>query len=154
PARTIYVMGEFPWRVHVGESAKCDDYIAPPLLLSREQSDKEVTWSLGEYTPTDVIRQAFDLKTEIPAPVGIYANQPAPVTGAVGQAWKHFLLWAFLLMVVQLFFSVFHSHKTVFEQTFSFAQQTTGENSFVTKEFELPGRVSNAEVEINTDLEN
>jgi hypothetical protein len=55
-----------------------------------------------------------------------------------------------------MFFTVFHSHKTVFSQRYSFTQQVlnAGENSFVTEMFDLGGRTSNVEVSIATDLSN
>ena len=43
PARTSYVLGEFPWQVVVGESAEVDDFISPPLMLSSETMAGEVT---------------------------------------------------------------------------------------------------------------
>jgi hypothetical protein len=46
-AATSFVLGEFPWRVQVGEKVKADDYIDPPGLLSAETTNDEVTWSKG-----------------------------------------------------------------------------------------------------------
>ncbi|HUQ90355.1 MAG TPA: DUF4178 domain-containing protein [Bryobacteraceae bacterium] len=152
-ATTIYVMGEFPWKVRVGEQAMCDDYISPPRLLSREQTGNEVTWSLGEYTPGAAIWQNFKLPDKAPAAVGIFANQPSPTKGSVGKAWGKFVFWTLVLLLVQLFWAAIHSNKLVFSERYTFTQQT-GENSFVTKTFELPGRISNAEVQLRTDLDN
>ncbi|MBI3683346.1 MAG: DUF4178 domain-containing protein [Acidobacteria bacterium] len=155
-AKTIYVMGEFPWQVRVGESAECDDYISPPRMLSSEKLENEVTWSLGEYTPGAAIWKNFGLQGSPPAPMGIFANQPSPHTGAIGKAWARFAFWLLVLLAVQLFFAVFHSNKTVFSQKYSFTHQSRAqtENSFVTEVFDVQGRTSNVEVDLSTDLDN
>jgi ribosomal protein S27E len=77
-AVTRYVIGEFTWKVKVGETWELIDFVAPPKMLSRETSHKEVSWSLGEYLPPDEVAAAFKLKTPLPAPVGIAMNQPNP----------------------------------------------------------------------------
>src|ERR1043166_6042041 len=42
-----YVKGEFYWRVEQGETVRAVDYVAPPRMLSLEQSAGEMNWSLG-----------------------------------------------------------------------------------------------------------
>jgi len=49
-AETTYVIGEFPWIVHVGDSANVADYVAPPRMLSSEITPEETVWSIGTYT--------------------------------------------------------------------------------------------------------
>lgn len=156
-ARTVYVMGEFPWRVSVGEQAICDDYIHPPRILSREASDNETNWSVGEYTTGEEVWKHFKLKGSPPPAIGVFANQPSPSAGSVRDAWTKFIAWTFILLFVQLVWAtVLHSKKTVFQQRYSFTQSTApgGENSFVTDVFELKGRKSNLNVQLATDLSN
>ncbi len=155
-ATTIFVMGEFPWQVRVGESAQCADYIHPPRLLSMERTGQETTWSLGEYTAGADIWKNFGLKGSPPAAQGVFANQPSPHSGSVSQAWRRYALWMALLIAMQFFWAIVHSGKTVFDQKFSYTQQsgTSAENSFVTSVFDLPGRTSTVKVEIRTDLDN
>lgn len=153
-ATTTYVMGEFPWKVRVGEQAICDDYVHPPRILSCERQDSEVNWSVGEYTPKSVIEQSFQLKEKLPEPLGVFANQPSPHQGEVGRAWLRFGFWVFMLMFVQVFFGFLHSNKTVFSHKYSFSPAVTGEHSFVTDVFELKGRTSSVKVDLRTDLDN
>ncbi|GHU03048.1 hypothetical protein FACS1894158_00510 [Betaproteobacteria bacterium] len=77
-ARVNFVIGEFTWRVKIGEEARLTDYIAPPQMLCNEQTDKEISWSLSEYIAPDEIAKAFGLKAALPKPIGVYANQPSP----------------------------------------------------------------------------
>ena len=60
-ARTDFVLGEFPWRVRVGDTIEVDDYIAPPHVLSSEGTDEETTWSHGVYTDATRIWKAFSV---------------------------------------------------------------------------------------------
>jgi hypothetical protein len=81
--RVEAVLGECYWRVAVGDEVVGEDYIAPPAMLSREETADELTWSLGTYlTPADVTR-AFPDATNLGRPSGVAPNQPYP-SGYVG----------------------------------------------------------------------
>src|SRR5712692_3728601 len=90
-ASTTYVMGEFPWRVHVGEKAEVKDYIAPPLMLSSESTPSEMVWSLGEYVEGAEVWEAFKPPRKAPAAPGIFANQPSPYKRRPGDSWRLYL---------------------------------------------------------------
>jgi hypothetical protein len=86
-----YVVGEFPWRVTVGETSFTSDYIAPPYMLSFEQTlptatsgpetvNQEIAVSKGVYVTVDEIEKAFSL-TNLRRPLGVGAIQPAPKMG-------------------------------------------------------------------------
>ncbi|MGE0310875.1 MAG: DUF4178 domain-containing protein [Lautropia sp.] len=77
-ARVTYVEGEFYWRVRKDDETRNDDFIAPPRVLSREQSGSEVSWSLGRYLTPDALRAAFPQAKPMPRPTGIGMLQPAP----------------------------------------------------------------------------
>ena len=70
------VLGEFYWQVRKGETTTASDYIAPPRILSEEISGAEATWSEGTYLQKETVEQAFALKTPLPPPEGVGANQP------------------------------------------------------------------------------
>jgi hypothetical protein len=153
-AVTTYVVGEFPWRVEVGETVSVDDYIAPPFLLSAETTEGEVTWSRGEYWTGQQIWQAFQLKGSPPGAAGIFANQPSPVTGKVRSAWFTWLWLMVALAALAFAFLVISPSRSVFHDDYVFTPGTAGEASFVTPVFDLTGRGSNAQVRIKTDLSN
>ena len=60
-ATVSLVLGELYWKVEVGETVAATDFIAPPRILSCEQSDDEVVWSAGEYVHGDELRKVFGL---------------------------------------------------------------------------------------------
>ena len=154
-ARTVFVLGEFPWQVRVGETATVADYIAPPRLLSSEMSaDKEVTWSLGEYVDGGDIWSSLSLPGEPPVRDGVFANQPSPFGGAAGRMWRT----AALLVAVAALLWAAHlataREKVAFAQTFTYDPRGIQDASFVTPLFELDGRPSAVRVETTANVDN
>lgn len=150
-AQTTFVLGEFPWRVQVGETVLVEDFIAPPRMLSSEKTDNEITWSLGEYWSAQQIWQAFRMPGSAPAASGIFANQPSPYTGKVWPAWRLWMRLLLALVALALFFTVTAPRKEVFRQRYSF---TAGmpDAAYVTSPFELSGRAANLEIATRTNL--
>lgn len=152
-AETTFVLGEFPWQVRVGDTALVDDYVDPPLLLSRERTQDEETWSLGEYTSGQRIWEAFKLEGHPPAARGTFANQPSPHTGGRGM-WRTFLL-LFVVFVVYFFWRI---GSGMVEVTRSGAQtfEPGAEQSsiYVSEPFTLDGRPSAVELDIDTNVDN
>lgn len=77
-----YVLGEFYWRVSVGEKVGVREFIAPPFSLSEEKNAQEVGMSKGEYLSSEVVQAAFaDEKNPLPTfplPDGVAPAQPSP----------------------------------------------------------------------------
>lgn len=84
PAAVEYVKGEFYWRVEQGETVRAVDYVAAPLMLSQETSEKEVNWSAGVYMTNGEIEKAFGI-TKLPKPWSVAPNQP--FTGSFYYTW-------------------------------------------------------------------
>jgi len=148
-----YVLGEFYWRVQVGETASVEDYVAPPLMLSRETTAAEETWSVGEYIEPDQLWQGFKLKTTPPRRVGIGPNQPAPSRGKSSGLGKLFVLFVFAALVIQIFILFTSTNRKVFENDFRF-DRSSAEKSFVTEPFDVPGHVSNLVVQSKAEVDN
>jgi hypothetical protein len=153
-ASTVFVLGEFPWRVKVGEEVLADDFIHPLCVLSSETTSDEVTWSKGEYISSAELWKAFSLPDCPPRPIGIYLNQPSPFTGKVGGTWGVFSLMLLFLFIIAVMFGILSRGDTVFDEHYHYSTADRGEPSFVTKVFEVEGRTSNLELSINTNLIN
>ncbi len=153
-AKTIFVLGEFPWRIQVGETVKVDDYTSPPFLLSAEHTGNETTWSEGEYVEGRRIWEALALKGSPPSPSGIYLNQPSPYKGGPGSAIRVCGLLELALLGLLLLIVVLSRREVVLRESHQFVQTPSGEASFVTPIFQLKGRPSNVEIQTHTDVEN
>ncbi len=123
-----YVVGEFPWRVTLGEAVETTDYIAPPNMLSFEHSisikpppltgtsntlqtsvaSEEINVSKGTYLPPEVLQAAFNLES-IKIPFGVGAIQPPPETGY--HFWTTFLAFFGFLSMTYLILQVLRPSK-------------------------------------------
>jgi hypothetical protein len=154
PARTSFVLGEFPWRVSISEVVTVDDYTCPPYVLSAEHTSAETTWSEGEYLDGRQVWQALGLKGSPPARRGIYVNQPSPYKGGAGAVIKLCAALEFAVLVLLLFFLSFDRMDVVLNETHQFVPTPNTEASFVTPVFELKGHPSNVEIQTRTGLDN
>jgi hypothetical protein len=99
-ARVGDVVGEFPWRVKRNDAVTAHDFVAPPLMLSCEESDGDVVWSRGTYMTQDEVWAAVAPPARpVVFPRGAYPNQPNPYAAYdwLGKATAVVLaLWLFL----------------------------------------------------------
>jgi hypothetical protein len=153
-AKTAYVLGEFPWTVRAGESVRCEDFIAPPLMMSSESTGGEVTWSLARYMTGAQIWQAFKLPGSPPPTYGVFANQPSPYGGSIGSSWRTWLWLNVALAALIFFFMIFSPGRVAFSDHYAYSQSIKSDSAFVTPTFQLDGRDSNVELSIHTDLDN
>lgn len=122
-AEVVQVTGEFNWRVSVGDSCGVDDYIAPPLMLSRETSSNEESWSRGEYLPAEAVAAAFG-RPSLPEPEGVFANQPNPWQDTMGASWRLFG-WLFLIVALVQALSVWLAgERQIHAQPVSFNEES------------------------------
>lgn len=152
-ARTTTALGEFPWQLKVGDTVAARDYIAPPYILSAEASEGETTWSMGTYTPPDVIAKAFGV-TGMSTPIGVFANQPNPHVQTAGRVMR--MLGLFLVLLVAMFVGnmAMSGNQAVFTNRYAFAHGTDDSAAFVTPAFALTGRPSSVVIDIDSDADN
>ena len=153
-AGTNFVLGEFPWQVHVGESNEVSDFVSPPRVISRERTGKEITWSVGEYITGKDIWKTFGLRGVPPERVGVYENQPYPLSAATTGIWVTCGICLLLLLAVLVACSMFMRHEDVLQGEYEFNASSGGEASFVTDPFALKGRISNVELTTSAYVEN
>jgi hypothetical protein len=147
-SRVVYVLGEFYWKVQAGEACKFTDYIAPPLILSKEQTTQETDWSIGEYIEPETLWSAFKLTSPVPARIGVAPNQPSPYSGKASSLWKLIGYFFLAAVFIHLAFFFLSQNKLAFENRFTFQQKDKGK-ALVTEFFDISGRTSN--VVIKTD---
>lgn len=154
-AATSFVLGEFPWQVRVGEQATVTDYVHPPRVLSSERYDKEVTWSIGEYTAGADIWKAFNLSGSPPEAIGVYENQPSPIGAGARAIWLT-CAWFVVALIVILFVVVATAKEApAFSASYQFdTSSPPSEPSFVTDVFELDGRISNVQLTTTANVYN
>ena len=154
-ATTVFVLGEFPWQVRVGDQVAVVDYVAPPQLLSAEvNADKEVTWSLGVYAKGTDIWSGLSVPGRPPSVEGVFADQPSPYRGITGRMWRQAALLLALAAIVWIAHLATARQQQAFRQVFRYDPRTTQDASLVTPVFELDGRASAVQVETASNLAN
>ncbi len=114
-AKVTYVVGEFYWRVEVGESVDTVDYIAPPFGISKELTTtgaREIAYSHARYMTGEEVGQAFNV-TDLTRPTTVGPMQPYP-GASLGRMWMAMLLF---LLIVAIFLGIRLPGRTVLEQT-------------------------------------
>jgi len=123
-ATVEYVVGEFTWRVEVGEMTRAVDYIAPPLGISKESTgskkSKEIDYTVAHYVTRDAIEAAFNVKG-LPRPTGVGMIQPYEGVNA-GGVWSKLLLG---LIVMAILLALTRPRHIVSNEIYQFDQPET-----------------------------
>jgi len=149
-ASVTYVLGEFYWRIKVGESATVEDYVSPPFILSAEKTANETVWSIGEYVVPDEIEAAFKPPQPLPARVGVAANQPSP--WVVSPYWKAFGAFVLAALIIHIGFLVTAQQRRVHHQ-YLVLDQASHTHSITSEPFVVSG-TGNLVINNQTNLSN
>jgi hypothetical protein len=152
-----HVIGEFYWAVARGDAVESADYIAPPLMLSREeeQGKEEVTWSQGTYLEPDEVAAAFAGQVDLPRRIGVGPHQPSPWEGRIAGIWIGAVLTAAIMFMVYIAM-LFASSGTVFRQSVTLASNLVPgapESAVFTEPFTIP-RSGNLQIRIDAPCNN
>ena len=150
-ARTDYVLGEFYWRVRVGDTVAVAEFADPPYVLSREQSADEVTWSRGVQLPAATVAAAFKLQAAaVPQTTLDKATARRANTRAVVRISAAALVLLVLLSIIPFGIS---RDAPVLEQAFQATAADRG-HPFSTGDFTVPGAGGNLRIEARSPVRN
>ena len=143
------VLGEFTWEVHRGDAAATYDYVCPPRMLSREDTDDEEVWTLGTWLPASGVAEAF--RVRLPEPFGVAPHQPNPWAekGARTRAYTTAALGTAAAVVLWIAQSVLSANEVLLEQAWSVGSSEV-EEVYVSTPFKIPD-VSRRNLEIRVD---
>jgi len=174
-ARVEWVIGEFYWKIEVGEQTRSADYVHPPRMLSMEVTFNEpaldedvqspparkgkkarsvptgeINWSLGAYMKREEVEKAFGIKG-LPRASKIAPNQPF-LHKKVYRYWGLLLLATFIVGVIVL---ATGPRAKVFEQTFALQPVANSEGTQVlfSDPFQLKGH-KNIRVTGSSNIDN
>jgi Domain of unknown function (DUF4178) len=100
-AETNYVAGEFYWRVERGQQSNNIDFERGAVLLSREETPNEVTWSMGSKLSSDTVAQVFKLKdSDFGGKDAQKSSDISPLSTAAGMSFGTIVI---LIVVLLLF---------------------------------------------------
>ncbi|HEV2720240.1 MAG TPA: DUF4178 domain-containing protein, partial [Thermoanaerobaculia bacterium] len=157
-ATVEYVLGEFYWKVQVGETVRAIDYIAPPEGLTKEvtgaKKAKEVNYSHSRYMPVSEVEESFGVK-DLPRPSKVGMIQPY-VGGKVSDVWAMLVVAVFAVGII---LAISRPRREVFSQLYDFASlpataDVPQKNTRVvfTPPFQVSGK--NLEIEGYSQVEN
>src|SRR5687768_8482505 len=118
-ARVTYVLGEFFWKVEVGETVDTADYISPPFGISKEVTKtgaREVNYSHARYMTPKEVKAAFGLE-KLPRPGAIGPMQPFPGPNLGGP----FAILLFLLLITAVVIGIAKPRRTLLDKTYDIA---------------------------------
>jgi Domain of unknown function (DUF4178) len=153
-ARVTYVVGEFYWKVAVGERVATADYIKPPEGLSQEVTKKgaqEISWSHARYMTPAAVESAFNV-SDLPRPTTVGPMQPYE-GGRLGRMW---LIFAGLLILAAIAISIMLPNRELANLTFELvppSNSTDSARTFVVEPLQLSGE-NNVVVEASSVLSN
>lgn len=119
-AVVTYVEGEFPWQVHVGDTATSHDYIAPPAGISIEEAvapdgSADVNFTGVEHIEGKEVWKSFGMPGSCPPTHGVGTCKPNPWRKGAKWMWLSFVGLIIGLLVVAAIYLGARTNKVVYE---------------------------------------
>lgn len=120
-ASVTFVVGEFYWRVRVGEQVHVTDYVRPGAMLTCEENRQERSWTLLTLLGVGEAEQAFGLEPR-PRPSGVTPSphEPSPHLRPLREA--AFVFAAAVMALVAVLIALGQPSRTLLTQTIELTQ--------------------------------
>jgi hypothetical protein len=102
PVRVRFVVGEFYWRVAVGERVRVTDYVRPGTTVSCEENDSERTWSRLDMLNWGEAERAFGIRQRHPNSSTPSPHEPSPWRDRMMESLIIGAVAAFTLIVISI----------------------------------------------------
>lgn len=144
-ARIDRVVGEVYWEVRLGDEARCADYIAPPQMISVEETPDEKVVSLARYMAHEEVQRVFQLPQTLPKSSNVGMIEPNPIRPHLSRFWLSAMALCGLLLLGMVLTSLLRSTGQVLLANYPLE----AEGAFVSEEFELNNWRSRAEIALS-----
>ncbi|HLP51516.1 MAG TPA: DUF4178 domain-containing protein [Chitinophagales bacterium] len=151
--KVIVASGEFAYDVHGTGKPKLQDYIAPPQILVREYTAKEIKWLHGYYIEPEDIQRIF--KTDaLPKRTGIGVIQPQSFSVPFAKALAVAVLAGMAILMAQFAFYYTGGNNVVYNYTGRVSAAEMPAKAIVSPSFDLVQGTRNLEVALTADVAN
>ena len=100
PVEVKFVVGEFYWRVAVGERVQVTDYVRPGTTVSCEENDSERTWSKLDLLEWGEAERAFGVEPRRPDSGAPSPAEPSPWRDRLTESWIIGAIAAVTLLII------------------------------------------------------
>jgi hypothetical protein len=137
-AQVVYANGEFFFDVvDITASTVNHEYIAPPNLVAREQSEDSLLWCEGEYMSRKDIAGIFSIpKDKLPSATGIGYTQPFDTSFSDKALISLSIFMLLFVLLIQVLLNSSSDDRVVFQADYSQAA-LQDQKMFVTPPFDL-----------------
>jgi len=143
PVRVTFVVGEFYWRVAVGETVTETDFVRPGTMLSCEEYETERTWTRLDMLDWGVAEKAFGIPPRRRNYLSPAPHEPSPYKRQFAEAVVVGLVALFLLGMVS---SMAGREQQIIQVTSRVAFDAAGRN-VVIRGIDLPAGRSRVAIE-------
>ncbi|MBV7532070.1 DUF4178 domain-containing protein [Chitinophaga sp. sic0106] len=151
--RYTCIRGEIPWELDYQHNIRCLEFIRPPEMISFEMQQSRIDAFRGVYIYPKEIKRAFLNGHFPPGRVGIAPAQPF----LRGLRPNQFGIAAFIFCLFALFSFLYNNsnrqNKEIMRDSF-YINDSTVNKPLLSPTFKLDDKVTNIEVEVQTDLTN